>query len=146
MKPFNLEEVKAGKPVCTRDGRKARIVCWDKKSEFPIIALVEEDEMERCINYTKEGYYNPDGAESKNDLFMDSEPAYRPFKSAEEVLEAILERGDLLKDKDCSFYTRICAFNDKIIWTGGATEGLPMFEAYNDYTFIDGTPFGKLEE
>ena len=25
FKPFNLEQAKAGKPVCTRDGRKARI-------------------------------------------------------------------------------------------------------------------------
>jgi len=25
FKPFDLEQAKAGKPVCTRDGRKARI-------------------------------------------------------------------------------------------------------------------------
>lgn len=31
LKPFDLEAAKAGKPVCTRDGRKARIICWDKK-------------------------------------------------------------------------------------------------------------------
>ena len=32
MKEFNLEQAKAGKPVCRRDGKKARIICYDAKS------------------------------------------------------------------------------------------------------------------
>jgi hypothetical protein len=28
--------------VVTRNGRPARIVCWDKKSQFPIIALISQ--------------------------------------------------------------------------------------------------------
>ena len=42
FKPFDLEQAKAGKPVCTRDGRKARIICFDTKTlgDYPIIALV----------------------------------------------------------------------------------------------------------
>lgn len=32
LKPFDLETAKAGKPVCTRDGRKARIICFDMNS------------------------------------------------------------------------------------------------------------------
>ena len=43
LKPFNLEEAKAGKPVCTRDGRKARIICFDAKDTQPIIGLYEKD-------------------------------------------------------------------------------------------------------
>lgn len=31
MKPFNLEEVKAGKSVCNRDGNDVRIICFDKR-------------------------------------------------------------------------------------------------------------------
>ena len=31
LKEFDLEAAKAGKPVCTRDGRKARIICFDAK-------------------------------------------------------------------------------------------------------------------
>ena len=30
LKEFDPEAAKAGKPVCTRDGRKARIICFDK--------------------------------------------------------------------------------------------------------------------
>ena len=40
LKPFNLEKAKQGKPVCTRDGRNVRIVCFDAKCDLPIIALV----------------------------------------------------------------------------------------------------------
>lgn len=43
LKPFDLEAAKAGKPVCTRDGRKARIICFDAKDTQPIIGLYEED-------------------------------------------------------------------------------------------------------
>lgn len=31
-KPFNLEEAKAGKPVCTRGGHKAKIICFDART------------------------------------------------------------------------------------------------------------------
>ena len=41
MKPFNLEEARAGKPVCTRDGRGVRILCFDMVgTEYPLVALV----------------------------------------------------------------------------------------------------------
>ena len=43
FKPFNLKAAKAGKPVCTRDGRKARIICFDVKDTQPIIGLYEKN-------------------------------------------------------------------------------------------------------
>ena len=47
LKPFNLEAAKDGKPVCTRDGRKARIICFDAKRTHPIIALISGPDIER---------------------------------------------------------------------------------------------------
>ena len=45
IKEFNLEQAKAGKAVCTRDGRRVRILCFDlKDNNFPICAAVEEEE------------------------------------------------------------------------------------------------------
>ena len=41
LKQFDLEDAKSGKTVCTRDGRKARIICFDRKDDIPIIALIE---------------------------------------------------------------------------------------------------------
>lgn len=59
MKPFNLEEAKAGKPVCTRDGRKARIIsCNSKGSPYPIIALVGDSKgNEEAFGYTLRGEF-----------------------------------------------------------------------------------------
>lgn len=61
FKPFDLEAAKAGKPVCTRDGRKARIISFDRKFLFkgvsyPIIALVEDTAKEETIyGYNEKG-------------------------------------------------------------------------------------------
>lgn len=40
LRPFNLEEAKAGKPVCTRSGREVRIICFDRACSHPIVALI----------------------------------------------------------------------------------------------------------
>lgn len=56
LKPFDLEAAKAGKPVCTRDGRKARIICFDRNDLYPIVALIECEDGEEIIgSYSKEG-------------------------------------------------------------------------------------------
>lgn len=53
LKPFDLNAAKSGKPVYTRDGRKARIICFDAK--FPqtgnIITLVEKENGEEVTLY-----------------------------------------------------------------------------------------------
>lgn len=50
LKEFNLEAAKAGKPVCTRDGRKARIISFDRNWEYPIVALIECENGEEMIS------------------------------------------------------------------------------------------------
>lgn len=43
MKEFDYKKAKECAPVCTRDGRPARIVCWDALGDqVPILALVTE--------------------------------------------------------------------------------------------------------
>ena len=58
LKSFSLEAAKQGKPVCTRDGRRARIICFDCKDEtFQIVALVSGSlGKEEIISYDKAGY------------------------------------------------------------------------------------------
>lgn len=75
LKPFNLEAAKAGKPICTRDGRKARIICFDKKGPYPIIALIETEELNGEITeyvqaYDKHGHSIDENTETKDDLVM----------------------------------------------------------------------------
>jgi len=57
LKPFDIQKAREGKPVCTRDGRKARIICFDSKndSQRPIIALITDNNRELLYEYTIEG-------------------------------------------------------------------------------------------
>ena len=77
MKQFNLKEyLTTSSKVVTRDGKKARIICTDKKgvdSTFPIVALVDFGDREDICQYTENGYFIYDGRESKNDLFFTPE-------------------------------------------------------------------------
>ena len=72
LKPFDLEAAKSGKPVCTRDGRKARIVCWDMRGLFSIAAVITGENSDYVLGFTKEGRHYPN-KEDYNDLMMLSE-------------------------------------------------------------------------
>lgn len=70
LKPFDLKAAKLGKPVCTRDGRNARIICFDlKNDEYPIVAAVGNDSSETLFSYTTNGEI-ANGIESDKDLMM----------------------------------------------------------------------------
>lgn len=95
LKPFDLEAAKAGKPVCTRDGRKARIISFDRKFLFknvsyPIIALVEDAAKEETIyGYNEKGKtLIENDTPYKDDLMMlpqKKEGWVRIYKSASNV-------------------------------------------------------------
>ena len=78
LKEFDIEAAKAGKPVCTRDGGKARIICFDKKcraiegEELPIVALLYDERSKReiILDYTKYGKSRANGEPSTADLMM----------------------------------------------------------------------------
>ena len=67
MKEFNLEEAKAGKPVCMMDGSKVRILCFDAKCDFPIIALIEVNRMDGTI-YEYVRLYRDDGKNIESNI------------------------------------------------------------------------------
>ena len=99
MKPFDIELAKQGKPVCTRDGRKARIICFDRRGDkFPIVALLDgcnEEHSEVAETFTNEGLYEI-GEKSSNDLMMLPEKKEgwvnvykeRIYSTKEEAIEA----------------------------------------------------------
>ena len=77
LKPFDIQKAREGKPVCTRDGRKARIICFDakRKNKKSIIALVPSKDypgFEDLIAYPNDGNYYG-GHENDGDLMMLSE-------------------------------------------------------------------------
>ena len=72
LKEFDLEAARSGKPVCTRDGRKARIICFDREGEGrSIIALVynRESNIETCVPYFPDGRFYKN-ADDEDDLMM----------------------------------------------------------------------------
>ena len=70
LTPFDLEAAKSGKPVCTRDGRKARIICFDAKcADTPIVALVSRDDGEILLRHYRDGKLSDD-KDSDADLMM----------------------------------------------------------------------------
>lgn len=74
MRQFNLEEYlkNPNQKVVTRDGHKVRILCTDRKHEYPILALVDSNSTEEIECYTINGkcYRN---TEDDSDLFFASE-------------------------------------------------------------------------
>ena len=71
MKPFDIELAKAGYPVCTRDGRAVRILCYDKIcNNYPIVTLIDKGEYEEYHPFTIDGKFHSSMRESDNDLFM----------------------------------------------------------------------------
>jgi hypothetical protein len=96
MKPFNLQEALAGKPVGTRDGRKVlNIACYTSPEtlSFPIRAIIDyPDGFEACEQrYTLNGCYYISECKSDMDLFMQEDfikPILKPF-NIEQAIHAI---------------------------------------------------------
>lgn len=72
LKPFDIQKAREGKPVCTRDGRKARIICFDRISAKPILALVSSTDRkgEDVFDYFVSGKVIASPLESNLDLMM----------------------------------------------------------------------------
>ena len=69
LKPFDLGKAKSGKQVCTRDGRKARIICFDRDWDMHIVALVSDPLGESVHYYLSNGKVDFD-KQNDEDLMM----------------------------------------------------------------------------
>lgn len=74
MKEFDFDAAKQGAAVCTRDGRPARIVCFDVDNmEYSMVANVRSGEQlqsESAQLYCRDGRWYPAATESGSDLMM----------------------------------------------------------------------------
>lgn len=71
QKPFNVEAAKNGATVETKGGKSVRIVCYDRISSCPILALVFDGKAETCYPYKLDGsfeYYS--GITNSEDLVI----------------------------------------------------------------------------
>ena len=74
MKPFDLKLAKQGHPVCTREGRPVRIVCFDRKAtdDKEILALIDRGDCEAIGCYHRNGYLLSYNIQDDDDLMMAS--------------------------------------------------------------------------
>ena len=79
LKPFDIQKVREGYPVYTRDGRKARVVCFDRIDARPILALVPstDGKGEDVFDYFVSGKRIANALESDLDLMILSEKKER---------------------------------------------------------------------
>ena len=114
LKPFDFEAAKAGKPVCTRDGRKARIICFDFQSieNTPIVAVVQvTDKQEVIANYYEDGRRFVDGI-SELDLIMLPEKRkgwinihqYDVYKTKEEAEAKVSDKANYLTTIEIEYW------------------------------------------
>ena len=70
------------------------------------------------------------------------EPKYHPFQSQEECWNEMHNHPDFgwLYYKEKGYYVSIDAMGDRV-----GMNGQKFAEAYSDYTFTDGAPFGTIE-
>lgn len=92
--PFNVElakKIENGKVkgrIVTMEGRKVRIVCWDKKPideramDLPIVALLQNDcEGEMLNTYTEEGLASSPNYKNRYNLIIEIPIYYRDYSN-----------------------------------------------------------------
>lgn len=75
LKPFDLEAAKRGDPVVTRDGHAARIICFDRKGDCPIVFLLTSYDGSTEWLYTADKQGRVEDLPNKN-LFMAPKKKY----------------------------------------------------------------------
>ena len=74
MKQFDLKEYLANpsRKLVTGDGRKVKILCTNRKSPYPIVALVEnyDSDNENVYSYRENGFYSLTSLAEQNNLFF----------------------------------------------------------------------------
>ena len=100
MKEFNLDEFKKNlsQKIVTRNGRSVKIVCTDAKNEFPIVALVTNDDKEVLMDYNNNGKVSPDEI-TDLDLFFAPEKKDKFDPNTLQPFDKVLVK-----------------FNDRFIW------------------------------
>lgn len=121
---------------------------------LPVLqAYAEGKEIESLVNGKYYRVLEICNGMNPKDYRIKPEPKYRPFKNAEECWQEMLKHKPFgwvknkRNDKDPEVFIHCGVIKGDWILTGVDEEPFPFDKIYNNYTFVDGTPFGvKLEE
>lgn len=120
---------------------------------LPIIKAFSEGKTMQCKNLEGawedvDNNYNcvflPDSYEYR----IKSEPKYRPFKDAEECWQEMSKHQPFgwLKDKAVGHFVQLTVVASKDAMSLNGNPGWTLRDIMQCYTFVDGIPFGILEE
>ena len=103
LKPFDIQKAREGKPVCTRDGHKARIICFDRVTNSTnentrslVVLITNPNGDEQSWYYTDKGVLIGSDEYDNYDLMMLPEKKEgwvnvykeRIYSTKEEAIEA----------------------------------------------------------
>ena len=87
---------------------------------------------------------------------VEKQPTYRPYKDTDEMIEDYLRRNGKPSDgnyvpsiwvkNNDGFITLITEFGHNHVWRSVVQQGVSMSKLFQDYTYLDGSPCGKLED
>ena len=124
----------------------------EAKELMPIIqAFAEGKAIEsRCIKGDKSLWYDDEDPSFDDDLEyrIKPEPTYRPFKNAEECWQEMQKHQPFGWVKNQGLYKNIAnVMICSITFADNEARDISYEQAFKNYTFADGTPFGvKVEE
>jgi hypothetical protein len=102
MKPFNLQDALAGKPVITRSGHPVTQLTYFSDADIEQKLLgCESGTIER---WDDQGYYQPSKRESSMDLFM--APVKQTFWFAYDIEESIGHKNVTCLNSSCFYKSR----------------------------------------
>ena len=113
MKEFNLDEYlkNPSQKVVTRDGREVRIICTDAKNEFPIVALIFNDNKEVLMDYNNNGKVSPDEI-TDLDLFFATEKKDKFDPNTLKSFDRVLVRNFKVYKWKCEHFSYFNEGND----------------------------------
>lgn len=79
MRKFDLAAAKAGAAVCTRSGKTARVICYDRRGsvEGRVMAILNEGQYESVEFYTDNGELIPDETTQRDLMMRDDDYEYK---------------------------------------------------------------------
>lgn len=79
MKNFDLAAAMHGAPVCTRGGKTARVICYDRRGSVGerVMALLNEGSYESVEFYTDNGELIPDKITQRDLMMRDDDYEYK---------------------------------------------------------------------
>lgn len=103
---FDLNRAKNGAKLITRDGHEARIVCYDKLGEYPLIACIKyDDDYEDFNSYTKDGRAIDSFEDSPKDLFIYSDAELTEFEAElDNIVRAFSKDNAIMDDNEVHHY------------------------------------------